>query len=179
MIISEVSSPSFVFVFFVSSPFGAVVDGGGINKQGLEAPCKTLRFYKIPSTAGPPDVLSRTFTPGWTIKDFTMDPAQDLLVLVQVYSPSMNGNPLIPRRFSYRLHLFNLTSFAPHPEAKEHVLTWPYYLNEGRASPFVSIMDSNVMLHGHVHTRERGQGGAVVWNWKTGVTVSVSPLSPS
>ncbi|CDZ97397.1 hypothetical protein [Phaffia rhodozyma] len=152
---------------------------GGVLAIGLESPCRTLRFYKIPSTDGPTEVFSRMFSPGWTIKDFTMDPSQDLLVLIQVYTPSFNGRPLIPRRLSYRLHFFNLTSFAPHPEAKEHVVDWPFTLVESRirVSPFVSVMDSNVMLDAQSRFRDRAQGGAVIWNWRTGVIVSSLPTS--
>jgi hypothetical protein len=51
----------------------------------MDSPCRTLKFYKIPSTLGSTDVPSRSCTPGWIIKDFTSDPAHDLLVLIQTW----------------------------------------------------------------------------------------------
>lgn len=53
----------------------------------------------------------------------------------------------MPRRYCFRLHFFNLTSFAPHPLANEHVLTWPYTVSDSRAAPYISVMDGLVSLH--------------------------------
>jgi hypothetical protein len=139
----------------------------------MDSPCRTLKFYKIPSTLGSTDVPSRACTPGWVIKDFTSDPAQDLLVLIQVWSPSKDGVPVVPRRHSYRIHLLTLSSFEPHPKAKQPLLEWPYFLSSS-TSPFISVMDNVVSLQASIHRTHIPEGGLCIWDWKRGVRVAVS-----
>lgn len=78
------------------------------------------------------------------------------------------------RRISYRIHLLTLSTFEPHPEAKEATLDWPYVLSHN-TSPFISVMDNVVSLQASIHRGHLPEGGLCIWDWKRGVRVAVSP----
>lgn len=82
------------------------------------------------------------------------------------------------RRVSYRIHLLTLSTFEPHPEAKEATLDWPYFLSHN-TSPFISVMDNVVSLQASIHRGHLPEGGLCIWDWKRGVRVAVraSPCS--
>ncbi|KAL7415839.1 hypothetical protein BDY24DRAFT_247621 [Mrakia frigida] len=160
----------------VSSDQGTLYDLlGGVLALGLQAPCTTLEFSRLPTTRGTStDVPTAQFTPGFTIKDFTMDPSQDLLVLIETISPPrVAGRPV--RRHSYKIHLYTLSTFQPHPLAKEQILTWPYWVSNQRSSPFISIQDDMVALHANAAEETKTEGGVAIWDWKRGVLVALPP----
>lgn len=89
------------------------------------------------------------------------------------YVNKLPGRPA--RRHSYKIHLYTLSTFLPHPLAKEQILTWPYWVSSQRSSPFISIQDSMVALHSNAAEETKTEGGVAIWDWKRGVAVAVSP----
>lgn len=111
---------------FVSGIYG---NGG----EDIDGTTKSISFVKLPSADEPfsDDQLpeSRLWTHSMSdllIFDFTMDPSQDLLVLLVLAPPSYVAAVLFNRRalfisssskYIYELHLRTLSTNEPHPEA--------------------------------------------------------------
>jgi hypothetical protein len=81
------------------------------------------------------------------------------------------------RRHTYRVHLFTLSTFEPHPLAKEQILFWPYWVTSLRSAPFISIQDGLVALHANAAEEEKTEGGVAIYDWKRGVLVAAQPSS--
>ncbi|KAF7344487.1 F-box domain-containing protein [Mycena sanguinolenta] len=99
-------------------PTGTVYEfTGGFYANGLEDESKItsgISFFELPSSEPPgPDAPPlRTWTHamgGIKIVDFTMDPAQDLLVLVALAPPQCES--------VYQIHLRSFDTNEPHPES--------------------------------------------------------------
>ncbi|KAJ4474169.1 hypothetical protein C8R41DRAFT_923933 [Lentinula lateritia] len=106
---------------------------GGVYGTGKEIDRRTayITFYDLPSvTSGAQRSITHTFT-DVNVIDFTMDPAQDLLVLV-----SMNEDS----PYLYDLHLRTLSSNEPHPLAPSPIL--PCY----RKLPGLNLTEGAVQI---------------------------------
>ncbi|KAJ3815215.1 hypothetical protein F5876DRAFT_31237, partial [Lentinula aff. lateritia] len=106
---------------------------GGVYGTGKEIDRRTayITFYDLPSvTSGAQRSITHTFT-DVNVIDFTMDPAQDLLVLV-----SMNEDS----PYMYDLHLRTLSSNEPHPLAPSPIL--PCY----RKLPGLNLTEGAVQI---------------------------------
>ncbi|KJA25538.1 hypothetical protein HYPSUDRAFT_37528 [Hypholoma sublateritium FD-334 SS-4] len=156
-------------------PTGSVYEFvGGLYGNGTEDGTRataSISFLELPSLDAtilgrPKDELK-----AWThsmedvnIIDFTMDPSQDLLVLVA----------LAPREstFVYKLHLRSIKTNEPHRRAPLHVLPcWPKPAAGLLASELVSVV--RVQVSGNLVAllikEMHGGGGAhlEIWNWNT------------
>ncbi|CAL1695559.1 unnamed protein product [Somion occarium] len=90
------------------------------------------------------------------IRDFGMDPAQNLLVLIESLVPN-NGR-------SYSIHLRTLSTGESHPAApKPAVLT---YTPNFRCSSF-TIQTSAELLGIIFHSMDGMDNELIIWNWKT------------
>ncbi|KAJ3875616.1 hypothetical protein F5051DRAFT_57595 [Lentinula edodes] len=106
---------------------------GGVYGTGKEINRRTtyITFYDLPSvTSGAQRSITHTFT-DVNVIDFTMDPAQDLLVLV-----SMNEDS----PYLYDLHLRTLSLNEPHPLAPSPIL--PCY----RKLPGLNLTEGAVQI---------------------------------
>ncbi|KAF8168585.1 hypothetical protein BJ912DRAFT_1001539 [Pholiota molesta] len=93
---------------------------------------------------------------GCTIEDFSMDPYQDLLVLVE--PPQINGGGT---GLQYIVHLRSLTTGEAHPLAKDDTLSLPLY--KGRIN-----VTANFLLAVLYYPELRRDNQVGIWEWKTG-----------
>ncbi|KAF5310812.1 hypothetical protein D9619_007814 [Psilocybe cf. subviscida] len=103
-------------------PTGSVYEFvGGLYANGRENLSRitaSISFLELPSTGHDPDTPLQTWTHAMediNIIDFTMDPSQDLLVLVAL-APAESP-------FVYELHLRSIKTNGPHPNAPVSVLS--------------------------------------------------------
>ncbi|KAM5545949.1 hypothetical protein V8D89_000075 [Ganoderma adspersum] len=119
---------------------------------------RTLHFTQIPSTIRGikgtewtvPDV-------GCKIRDFGMDPAQDLLVVIEHFWDR--------RELTVRIHLKSLSTGAPHPAGPQGGMV-TYQPKPGRYS--YAIQTSEGYLG--ILTSSQGEDASelLVWEWRTG-----------
>ncbi|KAJ3822532.1 hypothetical protein F5880DRAFT_1613722 [Lentinula raphanica] len=88
---------------------------GGVYGVGKESNHRTayITFYDLPSSASGEQLSTTHHFPDVNVVDFTMDPTQDLLVLVALNSDSSH---------MYNLHLRKLSTNEPHPSAPAPIL---------------------------------------------------------
>ncbi|KAJ4490229.1 hypothetical protein J3R30DRAFT_3420148 [Lentinula aciculospora] len=106
---------------------------GGVYGTGKEIDRRTayITFYDLPSvTSGAQRSITHTFS-DINVVDFTMDPAQDLLVLVSINLDS---------QYIYDLHLHTLSTNEPHPLAPAPIL--PCY----RKEPGLNLTDGAIRI---------------------------------
>ncbi|KAF8640379.1 hypothetical protein AX17_000049 [Amanita inopinata Kibby_2008] len=121
----------------------------------------TLYFKQLPSQCR--GVEERDWTidvRSYRLRDFGMDPAQNLLILVEHPRWLQNVD------HNYRIYLRTLSTGEPHPlAAKPRVL-----IHEQRIMDRVSysIQTCGDTLGILFDSREVGETEAVLWNWKTG-----------
>ncbi|KAF9244554.1 hypothetical protein BU15DRAFT_85930 [Melanogaster broomeanus] len=102
-----------------------------------------------------------------TLRDFTLDPAQDLLVLIArpVLRTGVND-----ARIEISTHLRSLTSGKEHPLATQPpTLIHDMDLRAANVSFMVQIHGDHVAVHFVSHGTAPSE--LVVWNWKTGQTL--------
>lgn len=133
---------------------------------------RQLHFYQLPSSN------RGTEYKYWLIPDlgvdvhfFAIDPEQDLLVLVELHSTH-------PEECSYILHLRTISTGEAHPKlpfgraalAYQSPLTWAPML-----SPFFEICGHLLAV---MFPSRHGLGSSyiVVWDWISGIELTVSPL---
>lgn len=81
-----------------------------------------------------------------------------------------------PQDPTINLHLFTLSTFQPHPRAKEHILTWPSGTLYGRAPSLgFQICDDGLLVLKNHH---RGSKDMLCgWQWTTG-RLAVTLIAP-
>ncbi|PFH54809.1 hypothetical protein AMATHDRAFT_134646 [Amanita thiersii Skay4041] len=121
-----------------------------------------LLFYQLPSRYR--GIKRRDWSVDvrqYRLRDFGMDPAQNLLVLVE-YPPRQPGFADL----NYRIHLRTLSTGAPHPLAPEpHALT---HAKRPAVHGSCSIQTCDDILGIIFDCHEFGETELVIWNWKTG-----------
>ncbi|KAJ3550285.1 hypothetical protein NMY22_g566 [Coprinellus aureogranulatus] len=140
---------------------------GGVLAQN--SPSKSFTFTRLPGLSR--GIQEKTWTAdkrSFKVRDFGMDPAQDLWVVIEKPKQSQNGM-FQTTNLVHQIHLLSLerTPGTPHPLAKGgHILS----LTQDFIDPELSftIQISNDYLGIMAHTAHAGQNEFIVWNWKTG-----------
>ena len=161
---------------------------GGVLAQGHHS---GITFRRLPSTY-------RSIEPAeWSIddishplRDFGMDPAQDLLVLVE--SPRWLASPqsfymvtlnkflhfLIFRSgsspdHSYRFHLRTMSTGGPHPKAPDPpVISYPQLVQDAHVSYAIQISAQHLGIFFNSHEHQENE--LTVWEWTSGIIETVS-----
>ncbi|KAF8167746.1 hypothetical protein B0H34DRAFT_682904 [Crassisporium funariophilum] len=136
---------------------------GGVMAQST--PGGMLKFTQLPSDLRAIEEKSWTVGPdlGLHLRDFGMDPSQDLLVLIAAPQGSISSSE---RQF--RVHLRTLSNGKPHPLARDApVLSLPQVTEEGSVSYTIQISGNFLAVHFCPNTI--GENELAIWNWKTGV----------
>ncbi|KAI0325496.1 hypothetical protein GY45DRAFT_1374683 [Cubamyces sp. BRFM 1775] len=129
---------------------------GGVLAQGEGS--RTLVFKQLPSSLrGIEGREWRIEDVGVHIRDFGMDPAQDLLVVVE--------NRVEGTGMTCSVHLKSLTTGQTHPAAsRPAVLT--HTPHRGRYSYTIQVAEDNVAVL--MTSSDEDHSEFLIWNWKTG-----------
>ncbi|KAI0643365.1 hypothetical protein C8Q79DRAFT_978518 [Trametes meyenii] len=123
----------------------------GIGLSGSEH----LQLTWLPTRNGPLRTVEVKDL-GITVRDFAIDPSQDLIALVLAEGL---GSPT-----TLSVHLRTLSGNKPHPDARKPELDTPVPASVG--SSFIQIVDDVIGMFFHAF-----DPGLVIWNWRTGQTV--------
>ncbi|KAI0821790.1 hypothetical protein BC628DRAFT_800527 [Trametes gibbosa] len=129
---------------------------GGVLAQGEGA--RTLVFRQLPSNIrGIEEREWRIEDVGVDIRDFGMDPAQDLLVIVE-NREDRNG-------MSCSVHFKSLNTGEPHPAAPRPA-TVTHVPKRGRYSYTIQVCDDTVAVL--MTSGDEDHSELLMWDWKTG-----------
>ncbi|KAF8955319.1 hypothetical protein BDZ97DRAFT_1709646 [Flammula alnicola] len=163
-------------------PTGSVYEFvGGLYGNGREDESRvtaSISFLELPSSNNSFLGETQEELKLWThamedvnIIDFTMDPSQDLLVLVALAPPDS--------KYVYELHLRSITLNKPHQKAQISVLPcWKRTATNGQSSEFVSAV--RVQVAGNlvallIKEIQEGTGAHLeIWNWQNSPQYSCS-----
>ncbi|KDQ09369.1 hypothetical protein BOTBODRAFT_529644 [Botryobasidium botryosum FD-172 SS1] len=136
---------------------------GGVLARGSR---DSLTFVELPSNIRQTEVDSIRHSFEFPVGDFTMDPSQNLLVLVE---KRQRRTPLALNP-PFRVHIRTLSTNSPHPLAKDPIFEQsiaPYV--EADYSFNISILGESVgVLFSGSHQRASTPSLFVVWDWTTG-----------
>ncbi|OAX33887.1 hypothetical protein K503DRAFT_859518 [Rhizopogon vinicolor AM-OR11-026] len=132
------------------------------NKSG-----SALRLHRLPSQYRNIDERSWTIPLPSDTKDFIMDPAQDLIALVE--KPTLLPNDYGRSKIRVRIRLRSLTAGHAHPSAVDTVLVHDLVMGDRR-------LDLTLQLCGNLLgvlfvCRSGSTPELAVWNWKIGKLV--------
>ncbi|ORX37649.1 hypothetical protein BD324DRAFT_579245 [Kockovaella imperatae] len=102
---------------------------------------------------------------GFDVAEFAIDPGQDLLVLVEVKVAGWRNNR--SRSWTMHLHLMSLSTFEPHPLARQSVLDWPWTLGRQSVNLAFQICDDGLYVLSMNQSNETS-GTLCGWQWTTG-----------
>nr|GAT59078.1 predicted protein [Mycena chlorophos] len=151
-------------------PTGTVYEFvGGVYANGWEDDTAGITFCELPSTEHDEPLKSWTHSIGpLKLADFTMDPAQDLLVLVALAPPSS--------AHVYNVHLRSFKTNDPHPDAAQPLAVLPCLPRMGdqqhptfEATGAVRVQvagDLVALLVKEVH--DSVSAHLQIWNWRYG-----------
>ncbi|KAF8802264.1 hypothetical protein BYT27DRAFT_7244898 [Phlegmacium glaucopus] len=166
-------------------PTGSVYEFvGGLYGNGREDDSRvtaSISFLELPSTdalfLGQPPHELQTWTHSMAdvaIVDFTMDPSQDLLVLVAL-APAEEG-------YVYELHLRSIKTNQPHPKAPLPML--PCLFQQETVPPTLEVMAAiRVQVAGNMvallikEIHETTGAHLEIWNWENSPQFSCSLAS--
>jgi hypothetical protein len=134
--------------------------------QGIDS--NSIRFQQIPSILRCiPDALPWDVRANFHIHDFGMDPAQDLLVLLEVVA--LGDSILYPA--SSRIHLVSLIDGKPHQRATSTVLEYtpPYFSLIWTYTVQTQGDFLGLLYHAPETLPPRATSRVVIWNWRTGI----------
>ncbi|KAI0082257.1 hypothetical protein K474DRAFT_1703260 [Panus rudis PR-1116 ss-1] len=131
---------------------------GGVLAQGQGQ--RSLHFYRLPSEIRGIEEEHWKLDLEFAIRDFGMDPTQDLLVVIE--------RPALPNTSYYPVHLLSLRTGKPHPLAPK-----PAILSH---TPRFQTLNFTIQTCSHhvavlYHSQVDNGGELLVWNWKTGDVV--------
>lgn len=146
----------------------------GISTPGVEpAEVRKLFFTRLPSSARAESRTREWSHSGYefAVRDFTMDPSQDLLVLVRASSRS-GIETEAEAGDTCQLELRSLSTNKKHPKAKSEALI---HALDGGTRPYSHSMQICQDLFAILHTVHAGTwpDKMVVYNWKSGKLVFV------
>lgn len=131
---------------------------GGVFAQsdGLDS----IKFRRLPSIYRSIDEAEWTIGDfGHPLRDFGMDPAQDLLVLVESHRWSYN-----PDR-SYHLHLRTMSTGGPHPKAPDPpIISYPQTNQHSQLSIQISAQHLGILFS----SAQPGENELIIWEWMSG-----------
>ncbi|TCD69894.1 Amino-acid acetyltransferase, mitochondrial [Steccherinum ochraceum] len=141
---------------------------GGVLAQGINP--RGLAFTQLPSRLrGIPEKNWTLEDVGFKIRDFGMNPGEDLLVLI--VKPPQDST-------EYTIHLRSMTTGKPHPHAPK--LAELKHIASARNYSF-AIQTSGDYLGILFESADENDNELVVWNWKSGVVemvLNVNTQSP-
>ncbi|KAK7059119.1 Amino-acid acetyltransferase, mitochondrial [Paramarasmius palmivorus] len=95
------------------------------------------------------------------VRDFGIDPSQDLLVLIE--APRWWGTNA---NRSYRFHLRTMSKCTKHPLARESVLMHTQKVPDIQLSYSIQVSGDNLGIL--FNSVEAGENELIIWDWKTG-----------
>lgn len=166
---------------------------GGVLALGLVEgnQVRGLSFTQLPSAVGSRFREERTWVHSELevdIRDFGMDPSQDLLVLISValhgsvicHHPCVSLTSHIHRaighpEMEFRLHLRSLSTGKNHPYATDGVLSCRPEVYNMESGFVIQVMGDyvGVLFHPPLRPGFVFRDQLFIWNWKTGKLVSV------
>ncbi|KIJ23282.1 hypothetical protein M422DRAFT_72597 [Sphaerobolus stellatus SS14] len=140
--------------------------GGPENKLYVRG----LTFIELPSAVrGTTERIWKHADLGINIRDFTMAPIYDLLVLVEV--PRLTGPPSL-NDYEVNIHLRSMATGKAHPGTSTPVISQITRLENGDSCGFfIRIIEDRLGLlyHSVMHDLdEEIEDQLYIWNWKTG-----------
>ncbi|THG94950.1 hypothetical protein EW026_g6612 [Hermanssonia centrifuga] len=127
---------------------------GGILAQAKDR--QTLVFRQLPSEIRGIEEKQWEGNIGVMIRDFGMDPSQDLLAVIE--NPSGNG--------IHRVHLRTLSSGQPHPKACNPAVI--SHAPDGENFSFAIQIADEYLAILFIASGEDSRSELIVWNWRTG-----------
>lgn len=149
----------------------------------------TLTIHWLPSLVTPARQLVRAQL-GFHIKDFALDPTQDLIVMIEadrlyvsvlgsvsiISQPSLCRPDVVPYNRQVNLHVRTLSTNIPHPEAHKPVIQFNIPFNpRGNDLSAVTIQLASDVLSLFFSTGP-GSPHLILWDWKTGTVLLVSGI---
>ncbi|KAF8807737.1 hypothetical protein BYT27DRAFT_7189834 [Phlegmacium glaucopus] len=134
--------------------------GGVLAQSTAEG---TLTFTQLPSDLRSIEEKVWTLGPnlGLVLRDFGMDPSQDLLVLIEIESPNWNTPEVARKHF---IHLRSLSDGNPHPLARDApVLS---HVQGDMTAQSYTIQVSGCFIA--IQFCSDGSNELGIWNWMTG-----------
>ncbi|PIL34558.1 hypothetical protein GSI_03336 [Ganoderma sinense ZZ0214-1] len=130
-----------------------LVDGVFASSMGSDfSGSRHLQLSWLPSSTDQARTVEREDV-GVRMRDFAIDPSQDLMALVMADDVA-----------SFTVHLQTIGTNKPHPKARVPLLQAPVPFQVGNS--FVQIVDDVVGAFFWVHGP-----GLIIWNWRTGKTL--------
>ncbi|GJJ09906.1 hypothetical protein Clacol_004130 [Clathrus columnatus] len=118
-----------------------------------------LTFIELPSAVrGTTSKVHHLEDLDYNIRDFGMDPSQDLLVLIERTQEALGG---------YSINLLTISNGKPHPMAAGSILSSFNQHPETQYSFVVQIMGDYLGLLFHTPTHGEFHDQFLLWNWKT------------
>ncbi|KAM5545812.1 hypothetical protein V8D89_000850 [Ganoderma adspersum] len=136
-----------------------LVDGVFASSMGSDfSGSRHLQLTWLPTSTDEARTVARDDL-GVRMRDFAIDPSQDLMVLVIADDIASHLLGL-----SFTIHLQTISTNKPHPKARVPLLQAPVPFQVGNS--FVQIVDDVVGAFFWVHGP-----GLIIWNWRTGKVV--------
>ncbi|EJD39961.1 hypothetical protein AURDEDRAFT_187184 [Auricularia subglabra TFB-10046 SS5] len=143
----------------VGGVFGKAMSAAG----SVFAASRTLAFFTFPDGSAPegtePHLLLREDI-GLAIRDFAIDPGQDLLILVQTEHIAVAGSG--SDSFVLSVHLRNMSRNASHPHAALAVLTHTFAA--AMSALVIHVAGDVIAIFGWVFSNPH----LLIWNWRKG-----------
>ena len=130
---------------------------------------------------------------GFHVNEFAIDPGQDLLVLVEMrcvrlYAVHFGDADMLssyrsagagrrPGQWSMHLHLLSLSTYEPHPRARNPCLDWPFPFQSSSVQLAFQICDDGLFVMSMNQRREQS-AQLTGWQWTTGWRAIVSRDGP-
>ncbi|KAJ8475000.1 hypothetical protein ONZ51_g6826 [Trametes cubensis] len=137
-----------------------LVDGVFASSRSMPlGASRHISFTRLPAPSEPARTTEREDL-GVPIRDFAIDPSQDLVALVVDDVPENN-----PGRINFGVNLRTISENKPHPGAGKTELHAPIPFSVGAS--FIQIVDDVIGVFFWVHGP-----GLIIWNWRTGRLVA-------
>ncbi|KAI0773132.1 senescence-associated protein-domain-containing protein [Trametes elegans] len=149
--VTPISAPALCQAYELVDGVFASSEDNGLNGS------RHLSLTWLPTFCEPARYIVRQ-NMGFALRDFAIDPSQDLIALVVANDP----NHLVGLNLA--IHLRTMSTNKPHPQARVPELNAPIPFQIG--SSFIQIVDDIVGVYFWVHGP-----GLLIWNWRTGKTV--------
>ncbi|EPQ55952.1 hypothetical protein GLOTRDRAFT_138664 [Gloeophyllum trabeum ATCC 11539] len=143
---------------------------GGVLGLSDRAKPATLMFRKLPAIARGIEGKEWTIEDvGFPIRDFKMDPSQDLLVMIEL-PPEPPAGGFVP----CKIHLRTLNGNKPHPSVSDSVMVTSIRTPHDDSLCFTIKLCGDrlgIMLEYLRHEDHRGDVDIMVYNWRTAASL--------
>ncbi|KAI0824435.1 hypothetical protein BC628DRAFT_438168 [Trametes gibbosa] len=136
-----------------------LVDGVFASSRGVGfSGSRHISMTWLPTASQPSRNIEREDI-GFTVRDFAMDPSQDLIALV------LTDEPVQPVGHTILVRVRTMSDNKPHPNAAVSELSVPVPFPNDRS--FIQIVDDIIGMFFWIHDL-----ALVLWNWRTGKIVA-------